>query len=39
MLGVHRPTVTIAAAMLQKAGLASCSCHRIISEEYDLLGG
>jgi CRP-like cAMP-binding protein len=52
MLGVHRPTVTVAAAMLQKAGLiryirgqitvvdrkgleaASCSCYRIIQEEY-----
>lgn len=55
MLGVHRPTVSVAAAMLQKAGLidymrgqitvadrkgleaASCSCYRIIREEYDRL--
>lgn len=55
MLGVHRPTVTVAAGMLQKAGLieytrgsvtvvnregleaASCSCYRIIVDEYDRL--
>jgi CRP-like cAMP-binding protein len=55
MLGVHRPTVTVAAATLQKAGLiqysrgqitiadrkgleaASCSCYRIISDEYERL--
>lgn len=55
MLGVHRPTVSVAAAMPQKAGLidymrgqitvadrkgleaASCSCYRIIREEYDRL--
>lgn len=55
MLGVHRPTVSVAAAMLQKAGLidymrgqitvvdrkgleaASCTCYRIIREEYDRL--
>lgn len=57
MLGVHRPTVSVAASMLQKAGLidytrgsitivdrkgleaASCSCYRIIKEEYDRLLG
>ncbi|HYW58885.1 MAG TPA: Crp/Fnr family transcriptional regulator [Xanthobacteraceae bacterium] len=55
MLGVHRPTVSVAASILQKAGLidytrgqvtivdrkgleaASCSCYRIIKEEYDRL--
>lgn len=55
MLGVHRPTVSVAAAMLQKAGLidytrgqmtivdrkgleaASCSCYRLITDEYDRL--
>ena len=55
MLGVHRPTVTVAASMLHKAGLidysrgritivdrkgletASCSCYRIIKDEYDRL--
>jgi DNA-binding transcriptional regulator YhcF (GntR family) len=55
MLGVHRPTVSVAAAMLQKAGLiqytrgqitivdrkgleaASCSCYRMIKDEYDRL--
>lgn len=57
MLGVHRPTVSVAAAMLQKAGLvdyirghitivdrkgleaASCTCYRIIKDEYDRLLG
>jgi hypothetical protein len=52
---VHRPTVSIAAAMLQKAGLidctrgqitivdragleaVSCSCYRLIKDEYDRL--
>jgi Mn-dependent DtxR family transcriptional regulator len=52
MLGVYRPTVTIAARMLQQAGLiryargkievidgdgleaASCSCYRLISDQY-----
>lgn len=57
MLGVHRPTVSVAAGMLQKAGLidygrgqitvvnrkgleaASCSCYRMIKDEYDRLLG
>jgi CRP-like cAMP-binding protein len=52
MLGVHRPTVTVAARVLQQAGLihytrgkieiidrngleaASCSCYRLISDQY-----
>jgi CRP-like cAMP-binding protein len=55
MLGVHRPTVTVAARMLQQAGLihytrgkievidragleqASCSCYRLIVDQYERL--
>jgi hypothetical protein len=55
MLGCHRPTVTIAAGILQEAGLieytrglitivdrkrleaASCSCYKLITQEYDRL--
>jgi CRP-like cAMP-binding protein len=55
MLGVHRPTVTVAVAMLSKGGLidyargritvvnrpgleaASCSCYRVIRNEYERL--
>jgi CRP-like cAMP-binding protein len=57
MLGVRRPTVTVVAGILQKAGLisyhrgririldrkrleeSSCSCYRVVKEEFDRLVG